>query len=55
MKDTLTYANTMKNGTATQKAQMQILGGIQIGQTEKKNVLKDLGKDVAIGLFENIG
>jgi hypothetical protein len=55
LKDTLTYANTMKNGTAVQKTQMQILGGIQIGQTEQTYIIKDLGKDVAEGLFESIG
>lgn len=55
LKDTLIYANAMKNGTAAQKSQMQILGGIAIGQTEQNHIIKDLGKDVANGLFESIG
>lgn len=55
LKDTLTYANTIKNGTATQKTQMQILGGVPIAQAEQQHIIKDLSKDVAEGLFGSIG
>lgn len=55
LKDTLTYANTMKNGTAGQKVQMQVLDDISHRQAESFNIIKDLSKGVADGLFENIG
>lgn len=55
LKETLTYTNTMKNGTVAEKTQMQILGSIPIGQTEQKHIIKDLSKDVAAGLFQSIG
>lgn len=55
LKDTLSYANTMKNGTVEQKAQMQILDVIQNHQTEPSQILKKISADVANGLFESIG
>jgi len=55
LKDTLTFANTMKNGTAEQKAQIHILQRIQNQQAEPTQILKDLSIGVAQGLFENIG
>lgn len=55
LKETLTYANTMKNGTTEQKAQMQVLDGIQNKQTEPLQIVKDLSMAVAKGLFESIG
>lgn len=55
LKDTLAYANTMKNGTAEQKAQMLVLDDIQNRQAEPAPILKDLSLEVAGGLFESIG
>lgn len=55
IKDTLTFANTMKNGTVEQKVQMQILEGIQNQQAEPSQLLKDLSMGVSAGLFESIG
>ena len=53
--DTLAYANTMKNGTAEQKMQMQVLDGIHNQQPISSQILKDLHIDIAKGLFESIG
>lgn len=55
LKDTLTYANTMKNGTALQKAQMLTLGNIPSHHAQSQNMIKDLGKSVAKGGFESLG
>jgi len=55
LKDTLAYANTMKNGTAEQTLQMQILDSIQNQQSEPSQIFKDLSSGVAEGLFQNIG
>lgn len=55
LKDTLTYANTMKNGTTEQKAQMKILDGIPNQQAERSQILKDISMEVAEGLFGSIG
>ncbi|TCC96788.1 DUF5712 family protein [Pedobacter psychroterrae] len=55
LKDTLSYANTMKNGTTAQKAQMQVLRDISLSQHERLDIINDLSKGVADGLFENIG
>lgn len=55
LKDTLTYANTMKNGTAIQKMQMQTLGGLPPQEAETGRVILDLSKDVADGLFQSFG
>ena len=55
LKETLTYANTMKNGTTEQKAQMLVLDGIQNQQAEPFQVVKDLSMGVAEGVFESIG
>ena len=55
LKDTLTYANTMKNGTAEQKAQMQILDHVQNHQSNSPKILQDLSIGIAEGLFGSIG
>lgn len=55
LKETLTYANTMKNGTATQKSQMQVLGELPKQNTESSNIIMDLSQQVAVGLFVGIG
>lgn len=54
LKDTLNYANTMKNGAASQKIQMQALGDLPNQSTESDNLIKDLSKGVTKGLFENL-
>lgn len=52
LKDSFIYANTLKNGSAEQKAQMQTLED-RFGQNpEKHNLVWDLSKDVAEGLFK---
>lgn len=55
VKDTLVYANTMKNGTSEQKTQMQILESIQNQQPEPSQILRELSIGVAEDLFKNIG
>ncbi|WP_158799427.1 DUF5712 family protein [Pedobacter sp. L105] len=55
LKDTLTYANTMKNGTNEQKAQMQSLDRIQNHQSKSPEILKDLSIGITEGLFGSIG
>jgi len=55
LKDTFTYANTMKNGTVTQKRQMNILGNNSPPYTESHHTIKELSLGVAKGLFESIG
>lgn len=54
LKDTLNYANTMKKGTATQKAQMQVLSNIQYKQPESLLIVKDIGSQVANGLYNSL-
>jgi len=54
LKDTLAYANTMKNGTVAQKTQMNLLENISYQKAEK-HTISDLGKSVAQGLFESVG
>lgn len=55
LKDSLVYANTMKNGTTQQKAQMHVLGDIPNGQAKQNHIGEDFAKGVASGLFESIG
>lgn len=54
LKDTLAYANTLKNGTVAQKTQMNLLENISYQKAEK-HTISDLGKSVAQGLFESVG
>ena len=54
LKDTLTYANTMKNGTVAQKKQMNLLENIPNLQADQI-IINDLGKSVAEGVFESVG
>jgi hypothetical protein len=54
LKDTLAYANTMKNGTVTQKTQMNLLENIP-HQKNGQYTINDLGKSIAEGLFESVG
>jgi hypothetical protein len=53
-KDTFNYANTMKNGTATQKAQMQFLINMQYQQSESFDIVKEIGNQVANGLYKSL-
>lgn len=54
LKDTLAYAITMKNGTAPQKNQMNLLENIPYQKAEQYTI-NDLGKSVAEGVFESVG
>lgn len=54
LKDTLAYANTMKNGTVAQKTQMNLLENIPYQKAEQYTI-NDLGKSVAEELFESVG
>jgi len=54
LKDTLAYANTMKNGKVGQKAQMQLLASVP-HQTVQPDAINELGKVVAEGLFASVG
>lgn len=55
LKETLKYANTMKNGTAQQKAQMHLLGDITANYDQQSHTINDLGNDVVNGMFEGVG
>ncbi|MBE9597856.1 DUF5712 family protein [Pedobacter sp. MC2016-24] len=54
LKDTLAYANTMKNGTVSEKTQMQLLDTV-LHQTVQSDAINELGKNVAEGLFASVG
>lgn len=54
LKDSLNYANTMKNGTAAQKAQMQVLGNISYQQGESFHTIKEVSDNVASGLYQSV-
>lgn len=54
LKETLTYANTMKNGTALQKTQMKALDKLPIRDKATSHIIRNLGKGVANGLFGSI-
>lgn len=53
LKDTMGYANTMKNGTSAQKAQMEMLDKVSKNITENVR-LNDLGRRIAAGEIESI-
>ena len=55
LKDTVAYANTMQNGTAEQKIQMQTLDNMQYHQDRSDQIIKELATGVAEGTFESIG
>lgn len=56
LKDTMVYANTMKNGTAAQKTQMQILGSIPEQQNQHgQEATMQLSIAVADSLFKSVG
>ena len=55
LKDTIVYANTMKNGTVDQKNQMQVLERIDSHNTEPFHIIQDLSKDIAQGLVTSVG
>ena len=55
LKDTIAYANTMQNGTADQKIQMQTLDNMQYHQGRSDQIIKELATGVAEGTFESIG
>jgi len=54
LKDTLAYANTMRNGMVCQKKQMNLLENIPYQKTDQYTI-NNLGKSVAEGLFESVG
>lgn len=55
LKDSLAYANTMKNGTAAQKVQMQVLCNLPKPSAESGNIIKELSKGVTEGIFKSLG
>ncbi|NRF40229.1 DUF5712 family protein [Pedobacter foliorum] len=55
LKDTLKYANTMKNGTVQQKAQMQLLNEIFQQDAVQNHIIDGFSKDVVNGAFESVG
>lgn len=55
LKETIAYSNTMKNGTAKQKIQMQTLDNMQNHQGKSDQIIKELATGVAEGTFENVG
>lgn len=55
LKDSLQYANTMKNGTAQQKAQMHTLTELTERHPQGQPLAMELAHDVAQGMFETVG
>ncbi|GAA4789540.1 hypothetical protein GCM10023231_17010 [Olivibacter ginsenosidimutans] len=55
LKDSLQYANTMKNGTAQQKAQMHTLTELTERHPHGQPLAMELAHDVAHGMFESVG
>ncbi|WP_140936927.1 DUF5712 family protein [Sphingobacterium lumbrici] len=55
LKDSLQYANTMKNGTAQQKAQMHTLTELTKRHPQGQPLAMELAHDVAQGMFESVG
>lgn len=53
LKDTLNYANTMRNGTTAQKVQMQLLSNIPYQQAKTLPVIKTISSQIANGLFKS--
>jgi hypothetical protein len=53
LKDTLTYANTLKNGTAEQKAQMQVLKQ-NTGHKFHQAISRNLAEQIGIGNYKSI-
>lgn len=55
LKDSLQYANTMKNGTARQKAQMHTLTELTRRHPQSQRLAMELAHDVTQGMFESVG
>ena len=55
LKDTLAYANILKNGTLQQREQLDVLLEGAANSYESKSVANDLAHDVAKGLFSSVG
>lgn len=55
LKDSLQYANTMKNGTAQQKAQMHTLVELTERHPQGQPPAMELAHDVTQGMFESVG
>lgn len=53
LKDTLNYANTMKNSTTEQKVQMRLLSNIPYQQAETLPAIKAISSQVASGLYKS--
>jgi len=55
MKDTLAYANILKNGTLQQREQLDVLLEGAAKSYQSRSVANDLALDVAKGLFSSVG
>jgi len=55
LKDSLQYANMMKNGSAQQKAQMHTLVELTEWHPQGQPLAMELAHDVAQGMFESVG
>src|SRR5690606_11457615 len=55
LKDSLQYANMMKNGTAKQKAQMHTLTELTERHQQSQPLAMKLEQDVAKGMFDSVG
>lgn len=54
LKDSFNYADTMNNGTTTQKTQMKMLECFPRGQTGNNNFIGNISSDIAKGLFQSV-
>ncbi|RYG04577.1 MAG: molybdopterin-guanine dinucleotide biosynthesis protein MobB, partial [Chitinophagaceae bacterium] len=55
LKETIAYSNTMKNGTAEQKIQMQTLDNTKNHQGKSDQIIIELARGVAEVRFESVG
>jgi len=55
LKDSLQYANTMKNGTAQQKAQMHTLAELTCRHPQDQPLAMELAHEVSQGMFGSVG
>ena len=55
LKDTLAYANILKNGTLQQREQLDILQQASMKNDQSRSVVNELALGVAVGLFSSVG
>src|SRR3546814_11005478 len=54
IKETLAYANTIKNGSVAQRAQLHVLEKVHQASSKALPLIQELGKGVTQGVFESV-